>query len=57
MIKKKIFMMCTIVKELELPPFLPEAEEVTGNPAYSMYNLSLLDQTQCLLNKQNTSVL
>lgn len=44
-------------EELELPPFLPEAEEVTGNPAYSMYNLSLLDQTQCLLNKQNTAVL
>ena len=49
--------MCTFVKELELPPFLPEAEEVTGNPAYSMYNLSLIDQTQCLLNKQNTAVL
>ena len=57
MIFLKTFIMCTIVKELELPPFLPEAEEVTGNPAYSMYNLSLIDQTQCLLNKQNTAVL
>ena len=31
------------IQELNLPPFLHVVKDVTGNPAYSMYTLSLVD--------------
>ncbi len=36
---------CSFVfQELELPPFLQVARNVTGDPSYSMYTLSKISQ-------------
>jgi hypothetical protein len=36
---------CSFVfQELELPPFLEVARNVTGDPSYSMYTLSKISQ-------------